>query len=148
MTLLEQQQQPSLLLSLPTELILSTLAHIDYTHGHLKQLHNVCRNFHSVLSQYEQSLAIEIMRLQFPANMLARYPGLYISGAPLSFKTLDELSIRMHTLSRVERNCYSIQRRHGKEAAWMRSEWINVQQAGLHLLYRLSDSGELSSLYL
>jgi hypothetical protein len=48
----------------------------------------------------------------------------------------------MHTLLRLERNCHSIRRREGKEAAWMRPEWISLQQTGMHLLYRLYDAGK------
>ncbi|THZ77613.1 hypothetical protein D6C84_08460 [Aureobasidium pullulans] len=133
-------QQPSLLLSLPPELILESLAQVNYTPCHLDQLRLVCRDFNDLLQQYEHSLSFEIIRLQFPLNILARYPGLHTPGSSLGFKTLDELYMRSSTLFRIERNCHNIRRREGKEAAWMRPEWVNLQQAGMHLLYRIHDS--------
>ncbi|THY74965.1 hypothetical protein D6C86_02593 [Aureobasidium pullulans] len=133
-------QQPSLLLSLPPELILESLAQVDYTPGHLDQLRLVCRDFNDLLQQYEHSLSFEIIRLQCPLNILAKYPGLHAPGSSLGFKTLDELYMRFNTLFRIERNCHNIRRREGKEAAWMRPEWVNLQQAGMHLLYRIHDS--------
>ncbi|CAD0053083.1 unnamed protein product [Aureobasidium pullulans] len=135
-------QQPSLLLSLPPELILESLAQVNYTPGHLDQLRLVCHDFNDLLQQYEHSLSLEIIRLQFPLNILAKYPGLHPPGSSLGFKTLDELYMRLNTLFRIERNCHNIRRREGKEAAWMRPEWVNLQQAGMHLLYRIHDSSK------
>ncbi|THW76600.1 hypothetical protein D6D17_10426 [Aureobasidium pullulans] len=133
-------QQPSLLLSLPPELILESLAQVNYTPGHHDQLRLVCHDFNDLLQQYEHSLSLEIIRLQLPLNILAKYPGLHTPGSSLGFKTLDELYMRFNTLFRIERNCHNIRRREGKEAAWMRPEWVNLQQAGMHLLYRIHDS--------
>ncbi|CAD0107365.1 unnamed protein product, partial [Aureobasidium uvarum] len=130
-----------LCISLPPELILDSLSRIDYTPGCLDHLRLVCRNFNKLLRQYEHSLAVEIIRLQFPSDVLAKHPGLYEPKTSIGFKTLDELYTRIRTLTRVERNCHNIRRREGKEAAWMRPEWINLQQAGMHLLYRLYDAG-------
>ncbi|KAI4823156.1 hypothetical protein E4T44_06909 [Aureobasidium sp. EXF-8845] len=104
-----------LLHSLPPELLLDSISRLDYTPGCLSAL-----------------------RL-FPRNILANHPGL--DGKNISFKTLDELYVRLSTLFRLERNCHSIRRRAGKEAAWMRPEWMSLQQAGLHLLYYLYDAG-------
>ncbi|KAI4843158.1 hypothetical protein E4T44_06896 [Aureobasidium sp. EXF-8845] len=118
-----------LLHSLPPELLLDSISRLDYTPGCL-----------STLRLYEHSLALQVMRLQFPPGVLDKHPGL-LYGKDISFKTLDELYIRLYTLFRLERNCHNIRRREGKEAAWMRPEWMNLQQAGLHLLYRLYDAG-------
>jgi hypothetical protein len=130
----------ALLHHLPPELMLDSISRLDYTPGCLDTLRLVCRNLNNLLQQYEHSLALEVIRLQFPPNVLAKHPGLV--GRNIGFKTLDELYVRLYTLFRLERNCYSIRRREGKEAAWMRPEWMNLQQAGMHLLYRLSDAGK------
>jgi hypothetical protein len=132
------------LCDLPPELILDSLSRVDYTPGCLNTVRLVCRNFNKILQRYEHSLAINIIRLQFPPNVLAKHPGLYETRSN-GFKSLDELYVRLHTLFRLERNCHSIRRREGKEAAWMRVEWINLQQAGMHLLYRLCDAGKYPS---
>ncbi|KAI5251266.1 hypothetical protein E4T42_04439 [Aureobasidium subglaciale] len=131
---------PSLLLSLPPELMLNSLARIDYTPGCLDHLRIVCHGLEGLLRQYEHSLAVEIIRLQFPSKVLSRYPGLHDPGTSIGFKTLDEICIRAYTLFRIERNSHNIRRREGKEAAWMRPEWVNLQQVGMHLLYRLFDA--------
>ncbi|CAD0083160.1 unnamed protein product, partial [Aureobasidium vineae] len=128
-------------ISLPPELILDSLSRIDYTPGCLDGLRLVCRNFNKLLRQYEHSLAVEIIRLQFPSDVLAKHPGLQEPNTSIGFNTLDGLHTRICTLSRLERNCHNIRRREVKEAAWMRPEWINLQQAGMHLLYRLYDAG-------
>lgn len=128
-----------LLHSLPPELLLDSISRLDYTPRCLSTLRLVCRDFNQILQQYEHSLALQVIRLQFPRNILANHPGL--DGKNISFKTLDELYVRLSTLFRLERNCHSIRRREGKEAAWMRPEWMNLQQAGLHLLYYLYDAG-------
>lgn len=130
---------------LPLELILDSLSRIDYTPGCLHALRPVCRDFDKLLRQFEHSLAVQVIRLQFPPGILAKHPGLYGSDTGIGFKTLDELYIRLQTLFRIERNCHSIRRREGKEAAWMRPEWIDLQQTGMHLLYRLHDAGKSSS---
>ncbi|CAD0094461.1 unnamed protein product [Aureobasidium mustum] len=135
-TLVEQRP---LLLYLPSELILDSLSRLHYTPRCLDSLRLVCREFNSILQQFEHSLTVEIIRLQFPSGILAKYPGLETSE--INFKTLDELCMRSYALSRLDRNCHNIRRREGKEAAWMRPEWINLQQAGFHLLYRLQDVG-------
>lgn len=134
-------QPQSLFLSLPPELILGILARIEYTPAYHNQLRLVCRDFNGLLQQYEHSLAAETVYLHFPLGILAKYPGLYETGTSIGLKTLDELYMRLCTLFRLERNCHNIRRREGKEAAWMRPEWINLQQAGMHLLYRLHDAG-------
>ncbi|KAH0371058.1 hypothetical protein KCU65_g2114, partial [Aureobasidium melanogenum] len=134
-------QPQSLFLSLPPELILGILARIEYTPAYHNQLRLVCRDFNGLLQQYEHSLAAETVHLHFPQGILARYPGLRKTGTSIGLKTLDELYMRLCTLFRLERNCHNIRRREGKEAAWMRPEWINLQQAGMHLLYRLHDAG-------
>jgi hypothetical protein len=126
--------------SLPPELVLDSLSRVDYTPGCLNALRLVCRDFNQILQQYEHSLALQVIRLQFSPGVLAKHPGLFY-GKDMGFKTLDELYVRLYTLFRLERNCHSIRRREGKEAAWMRPEWMNLQQAGLHLLYRLQDAG-------
>ncbi|KEQ71909.1 hypothetical protein M436DRAFT_73658 [Aureobasidium namibiae CBS 147.97] len=127
---------------LPLELILDSLSRIDYAPGCLHALRPVCRDFDKLLRQFEHSLAVQVIRLQFPPGILAKHPGLYDSDTRIGFKTLDELYIRLHTLFRIERNCHSIRRREGKEAAWMRPEWIDLQQIGMHLIYRLYDAGD------
>ncbi|KAI5244543.1 hypothetical protein E4T43_03792 [Aureobasidium subglaciale] len=104
---------PSLLLSLPPELMLNSLARIDYTPGCLDRLRFVCHGLEGLLQQYEHSLAVEIIRLQFPSNVLSRYPDLHDSGTSIGFKTLDEICIRMYTLFRIERNCHNIRGREG-----------------------------------
>jgi hypothetical protein len=124
---------------LPPELVLDCLSRVDYTPGCLNTLRLVSSDFNKLLQQYEHSLAVEIIRLQFAPKVLTKYPGL--DGKNIGFKTLDELYVRLYTLFRLERNCHSIRRREGKEAAWMRPEWMNLQQAGLHLLYHLYDAG-------
>ncbi|KAI5205439.1 hypothetical protein E4T39_03008 [Aureobasidium subglaciale] len=134
-------KSPSLLLSLPPELLLNSLARIDYTPGYFNRLRLVCCGLEGLLWQYEHSLAVEIIRLQFPSNILSRYPGLHEPGTSIGFRMLDEVCERMYTLFRIERNCHNIRRREGKEAVWMRIEWINLQQVGMHLLYRLFDAG-------
>jgi hypothetical protein len=133
----------SSLCNLPPELILNSLARIDYTPGCLDTIRSVCRDFDNLLRQFEHSLTVDIVHLQFPPGVLAKHPGLH--NMSVGFKTLDELHVRMHTLFRLERNCHSIRRREGKEAAWMRSEWIHLQQTGLHLLYRLYDASKRSA---
>lgn len=133
-----------LLLCLPPELILDSLSRIDYTPGCFDNLRLVCRELNNIIQRFEHGLTVEIIRLQFPPGILARYPGLRTSEIKLDFRILDELCIRMYTLSRLERNCHNIRRREGKEAAWMRPEWINLHQAGMHILYRLHDAGKLS----
>lgn len=132
------------LCDLPLELTLDSLSRIDYTPGCLNGLRPVCRDFNTLLRRFEHSLAVEVIRLQFPPGILAKHPGLYGQGTSIGFRALDELYIRMQTLFRLERNCHSIRRREGKEAAWMRPEWIALQQTGMHLLYRLYDSGKCS----
>jgi hypothetical protein len=144
---IQEMARPLSLLDLPLELILDSLSHVDYTPGCLNALRLVCRHFNNIVQQYEHSLAMNIIRLQFPPDALARYPGLYETKS-IGFKTLDELYVRLHTLFRLERNCHSIRRREGKEAAWMKLEWINLQQVGMHLLYRLCDAGKYKSFYL
>lgn len=134
-------ERTSLLSCLPPELILNSLSHIDYAPGCFNDLRLVCRDFNKILLRFEHSLAVEIIRLQLPPGILAKHPGLQISETKIGFNTLDELCIRMCTLFRIERNCHNIRRREGKEAAWMRPEWINLHQAGMHLLYRLHDAG-------
>lgn len=134
-----------LLCDLPLELLLDSLSRIEYTPGCLGALRPVCREFNKLLHRYEHSLAVEIIRLQFPPGILAKHPGLNGSNTGIGFRTVDELYIRMQTLFRLERNCHSIRRREGKEAAWMRYEWIGLQQTGMHLLYRLYDAGKCSS---
>lgn len=136
------EQIPSLC-DLPLELILELLSRIGYTPGCLGALRSVCRDFNRLLRQFEHSLAVEIIRLQFPPDILAKHPGLDGPDRGIGFRTLDELYVRLETLFRLERNCHSIRRREGKEAAWMRLEWISLQQAGMHLLYRLYDAGKL-----
>jgi hypothetical protein len=136
-------RRQSLFLSLPPELILGILARIEYTPAYHNQLRLVCRDFNGLLQQYEHSLAAETVHLHFPLGILAKYPGLHRTGTSIRFKTLDELYMRLCTLFRLERNCHNIRRRQGKEAAWMRPEWMNLQQAGMHLLYRLYDAGIL-----
>jgi hypothetical protein len=138
--------RPLSLCDLSPELILDSLSRIGYTPGCLNALRLVCRDFNNILQQYEHSLAINIIRLRFP-GVLARHPGLYETKS-IGFKTLDELHVRLYMLFRLERNCHSIRRREGKEAAWMRVEWINLQQVGMHLLYRLCDAGKYRSFYL
>lgn len=101
----------------------------------------MCRDLNKILLEFEHSLAVGIIRLQLPPGILAKHPGLHTSKTRIGFKTLDELCTRMYTLFRIERNCHNIRRRGGKEAAWMRPEWVNLQQAGMHLLYRLHDVG-------
>jgi hypothetical protein len=133
------------LCDLPPELILDSLSRVDYTPECLNTVRLVCRDFNKILQRYEHSLAINIVRLQFPPDVLAKHPGLYERDTSIGFKTLDRLHVRLHTLFRLERNCHSIRRREGKEAAWMRVEWINLQQAGMHLLYRLCDAGKYPS---
>ncbi|KAG9681453.1 hypothetical protein KCU95_g14895, partial [Aureobasidium melanogenum] len=134
-------QPQSLILSLPPELILGIFARIEYTPAYHNQLRLVCRDFNGLLQQYEHSLAAETVYLHFPLGILAKYPGLCKTGTSIGLKTLDELYMRLCTLFRLERNCHNIRKREGKEAAWMRPEWINLQQAGMHLLYRLHDAG-------
>ena len=130
---------------LPLELILDSLSRMDYTPGCLHTLRPVCRDFDKLLRHFEHSLAVQVIRQQFPPGILAKHPGLYDSDTRIGFNTLDELHIRLQTLFRIERNCHSIRRREGKEAAWMRSEWIDLQQTGMHLLYRLYDAGKSSA---
>lgn len=142
-------QRQSSLFSLPSEIILDSLARIKYTPGHLSRLRLVCRKFDQLLKQYEHSLALQIVRLQFPENILLRFPGLCprgsgLRGSAITSKILDQIYVRLCTLSRIERNCHNIRFREGKQAAWMRPEWINVQSAGMYLLYRLHDSGKHS----
>lgn len=132
---------PPSLLSLPPELLLDILSRISYTSGHLTRLRLVCRTINHLLRNYEHSLAHQITTLQFPSHCLAKFPGLHTPDTNISFALLDEISARTQTLFRLERNCHSIRRRGGKRAAWMRPEWINLQMAGLYLLYRLYDSG-------
>lgn len=134
-------QPRSLILSLPPELILGIFARIKYRPSYHNQLRLVCREFHGLLQQYEHSLAVETVQLHFPFGILAKFPGLHRPETSISLRTLDELHMRLCTLFRLERNCHNIRRREGKEAAWMRLEWINLQQAGMHLLYRLHDAG-------
>lgn len=130
------------LCDLPLELILDSLSRIDYTPGCLGALRSVCRDFNKLLRQFEHSLAVEIIRLQFPPGVLAKHPGLDGPDRGIGFRTLDELYVRLKTMFRLERNCHNIRRREGKEAAWMRPEWISLQQTGIHLLYRLYDAGK------
>jgi len=130
---------------LPLELILDSLSRIDYTPRCLHALRPVCRNFDKLLRHFEHSLAVQVIRLQFPPGILAKHPGLYDSDTRIGFNTLDELYIRLQTLFRIERNCHSIRRREGKEAAWMRPEWIDLHQTGMHLLHRLYDAGKSST---
>jgi hypothetical protein len=127
---------------LPPELILDSFSRIDYTPGCLNALRPVCRDFNKILQQHEHNLAVEIIRLQLAPSILAKHPGLLVNNTRIGFKVLNELYQRMHTLLRLERNCHSIRRREGKEAAWMRPEWISLQQTGMHLLYRLYDAGK------
>lgn len=132
------------LTSLPTELLIDTVSSVPWTAFELKNLKLVCRGFNDVLNRYEHSIASRLIETQIPRSILHRFPDLIQGGGGhgYSYHALEVMQSRWELLKYIEKSCYDVKERNGKQAEWMTPRRVMLQGTGLCLLYRLYSSGK------
>lgn len=136
-----QPASPSLA-NLPTEILLETISLVPYTPSSIQSLQLVCRRFDAIVRNYEHSIAGSIIRNNFPHQTLRKFPSVIQKHGDATYATVGELTSRLQVLHDIEKSCYDIRERAGKQAGWMETRWIQLQGVGLLLLYRLHDCGK------
>lgn len=136
------------LADLPTEILLEAISLVPHTPSSIQSLRLVCRRFNAIVRNYEHSIAGSIVRNNFPDHTLRKFPSITQKHGDATYVTVGELTSRLQVLHDIEKSCYDIRERAGKQAGWMETRWIQLQGVGLLLLYRLHDCGKRRFCYL
>lgn len=143
MSIASRYSTPPGLADLPTEILIETLSGLPWTRTVLGDLKLVCRRFNDVLTNYEHSIACDLIKTCLPPTSRCRFPGLFQSRV-IKYTTVDILQRRWQAIERIEKSCHTIRERDGKHAEWIISKWISLQGIGLCLLFRLNDCSKES----
>ena len=139
----------SSLSGLPTELFLDIVSNVPYGHTYSKNLQLVCKGFHHLMKRYEHTIAKRVLDEQFPWAH-RQFPALFSHTSDAChrahyYRALRTMYTRLATLSCIKSRCRVIRDRGSDCSAWTTSRTIRIHNAGLLILYRLQDCGELAA---
>lgn len=130
------QHQRASLTILPPELLLQIIPNIPHDPQNIESLKLTNRQFYSLLTAHETTLAPAIRRTSYKTS-----PRLFPSLPLNSYTSLSTLHNRLATLTALHDNWLHLTS-HGPELNWLRDRWESIHKAGTLLLYRLRDCCE------
>jgi hypothetical protein len=132
-----QHQQAALIL-LPPELTLQIITYIPHNPRDLRAIRSTSRYFYSLLTTHETTLVAAIRRTSYRTTPLL-FPSLPLK----SYDQLTALYARLVTLADLHASWLHLTS-HSPELNWLRNRWESIHKAGILLLYRLQDCGDVS----
>ncbi|EMC94050.1 hypothetical protein BAUCODRAFT_219548 [Baudoinia panamericana UAMH 10762] len=126
--------QPKQADSLPAEIWLEIIPHVEYTPSALANLRLTCKRLHKIIERHETGLVADIKRAQLPQTSTCLFPGLRID----SYRALSVAHTRLATLDEIHKHWLKVTC-HSCELEWLKGRWERIHRAGLLLLYHLQD---------